>query len=41
MVLVVGLGIIYHINSIFNEELKEVKGVQDAKHSRKVNFPDA
>ena len=41
MVLVVGLGILYHINSICEQELKEVKGVQNAKHSRKVTFPDA
>lgn len=40
MLFVIGMGIIFHMNSIFKEELKEVKGVQAAKHSRQVTFPE-
>ena len=41
MVFVVGMGIIFHIHAIFKQELEEVKGVQAAKHTRQVTFPDA
>lgn len=38
MLFVIGMGIILHINSIFKQELKEVKSVQDAKLTRQVPF---
>lgn len=38
MLFVIGMGILIHFNNIFRRELEEVKGVQQAKHSRKVIF---